>query len=255
MLLAVDVGNTNIVIGAFRGETLAFEARLKTDVERTRDEYAALIKVLVEQGIAKGETVAHAILSSVVPPLTDCIKQVVSALFGINPLVVDPTHDYGVPVNIEAPSTLGSDRIVNAVAAKHYYGAPCIVVDFGTATTFDVLGKNGAYDGGVICPGISVSLESLVSRTSKLPRIELVWPDRVVGKNTVQAMQSGSLVGYLCLVDGIIDKIVAEIGQVKTVVATGGNGKLLSEHSKKITKYEPHLTLQGLRIIAEKYGR
>ena len=186
-----------------------------------------------------------------VPQLTLALAETVKRVSSIDPIIVGPGVKTGIQLRVSNPAGVGADRVVNAVAAKFKFGTPALVIDFGTATTFDVVSAEGNYEGGVICPGPYVSVESLVSRTAKLPRIELVWPKSVIGKNTVEAMQSGAVIGYACLVDGLIEKICEEAGPIEHVIATGGLGRLFAGCCKRIKSYEPALTLEGMRIIAE----
>lgn len=250
MLLTFDIGNTNIVVGGFRREELVFEFRLKTDPGRTIDEYAALLYSLLDRQAAEHKQPRGCVISSVVPPITPDIVRLVKERFGIEPLVVGPGVKTGLSIKTTDPAAVGSDRVVNAVAAKELFGTPALVVDFGTATSFDLVSKEGNYEGGIIAPGPNTALEALVRNTAKLPRIEMLWPKSVIGKNTVSAMQAGVVVGYACLVDGLIDRIVDEVGPIEHIIATGGLGRLFSEHSKRIRSFEPHLTLTGLRVIA-----
>jgi len=251
MLLAFDIGNTNIVLGCFKGEELLFEFRLKTDPDRTIDEYAGLLFALFNRKIGKDFVFEKSIISSVVPDVTKDIVKLVEDSFNITPLVVGPGIKTGIDIKLADPSSVGSDRIVNAVAVKKLYGTPALVVDFGTATSFDYVSEKGVYEGGIIAPGLKVSLDSLVRQTAKLPRIELTYPKNVVGTNTATAMQSGALIGYVCLVEGLIDKIEEEKGVLSHIIATGGLGSLIAGHCKQEIHYEPHLTLRGLRIIAD----
>lgn len=251
MLLVFDIGNTNIVVGVFKGQELVAEFRLKSDPRRTVDEHRALITTLLREKISAESKISSCIVSSVVPTITPLISAYVSDQFNITPLIVGPGIKTGMPIKITEPSSVGADRIVNAVAAKVKHGAPVLVVDFGTATSFDYVSKEGCYEGGIIAPGLLVSLESLVRSTAKLPLIELLWPKTVIGKSTVSAMQSGTVMGYVCMVDGLINLIAEEVGMMPKVLATGGLGRLITEHSKKIEHYERDLTLHGLRLIAE----
>ncbi|MCB0310365.1 MAG: type III pantothenate kinase [Bdellovibrionales bacterium] len=251
MLLALDIGNTNIVVGCFAGQKLVFQGRIRTVAERTVDELEVLLFSLLERNLEKGFSFSECIISSVVPPITPAVVELVKRKTGIQPLQVGPGIKTGISIKIGDPSTVGSDRVVNAVAAKELYGTPALIVDFGTATSFDFVSAVGAYEGGVIAPGLNVALDSLVEHTAKLPRIELIWPETVIGKSTVTAMQSGALVGYVCLVDGLIERIVEEVGKVEHIIATGGTGKLIAQHSRMIREYQPHLTLFGMRILAE----
>jgi type III pantothenate kinase len=251
MLLAIDIGNTNIVVGCFDGERIVAELRFKTDPGRTVDEYAVLFFDMLDRRLAKGYRFSSCIISSVVPPVTPDIVRMVEDHLTITPLVVGPGIKTGLPIKLSDPGAVGSDRVVNAVAAKELFGAPALVVDFGTATSFDYVSKEGNYEGGVIAPGVNTSIDALVRNTAKLPRIELLWPKTIVGKSTVSAMQSGSVVGYACLVDGLIDRIVEEVGAIEHIVATGGLGRLFAANSKRIKQFDGQLTLKGMRIIAE----
>lgn len=251
MLIAFDIGNTNIVVGCFDKHELLLEIRLKTDLGRTIDEYAASLLPLLERRFGAKRKFGSAIVSSVVPPLTPDIVRLVNANLGLDPLIVGPGIKTGLPIKINDPASVGSDRVVNAVAAKELFGVPALVVDFGTATSFDYVSKEGAYEGGIIAPGVKIALDSLVKNTARLPHIELSFPKRVIGTSTVSAMQSGCILGYVCLVDGLIEKLLEESGPIQHVIATGGTGKLISENSARIKHYDPHLTLKGLRIIAD----
>ena len=251
MLLAFDVGNTNIVVGGFKGSELLFEFRLKTDPGRTLDEYRVILLTLLKDKLGSVQGFSRGIICSVVPPITPEIVKVIEGALGFSPHVIGPGTKTGVPLKVSEPAAVGADRVANAVAAKHLYGSPALVVDFGTATSFDYLGKKGEFEGGVIAPGVLTAVESLVRNTAKLPRIELVWPSSLIGKNTVAAMQVGSVAGYMYLIDGLIGGIENEVGVIPHIIATGGLGELFAGHSSKIKKYEPHLTLQGMRIIAE----
>lgn len=249
MLVTIDVGNTNVVIGGFSGERLAFEFRLRTDAQRTHDEYTGILGPLFERQFPEGQTFTGCIISSVVPPVTPDMIALSEKFLGVAPLIVGPGIKTGLPIKLADPQAVGADRIVNAVAAKLLHGVPGLVVDFGTATSFDFVNAKGEYEGGAIAPGARTALDSLVRNTAKLPRIELAWPKSLVGKGTVHAMQVGSVVGYGKLVDGLIEGIVEEVGPIDHIIATGGLGKLFSEHSKKIKSYDPYLTLQGMRLI------
>jgi type III pantothenate kinase len=250
MLLTFDIGNTNIVVGCFQGDKLLFELRLRTESGRTIDEYQAVLATLLQQKLGATYGFKACIISSVVPPVTGDIVRLVREMLKLEPLMVGPGIKTGLQIKISEPSAVGSDRIVNSVAARELFGCPAVVVDFGTATSFDVISAEGNYEGGIIAPGINIALEALVKRTAKLPRIDLTWPKSVVGKSTVGAMQSGVLVGYVCMVDGLVDAVEKEIGEFKHVLATGGLGRVVSEHSQRIKTYDPHLTLKGLRVLA-----
>ena len=254
MLLCVDIGNTNIVVGGFKGQELVFEFRLQSDSRRTVDEYRASIVSLLHQILGDSFIISHGIISSVVPPLTGILIEVLEKSFSVKPLIVGSGIKTGIAIRLGDPASVGADRIVNGLAVRELYGKKSVVVDFGTATTFDFVNEAGDYDGGIIAPGLLTSLESLVSRTAKLPRIDLSWPKNIIGKSTVTAMQSGALVGYVCLVDGLLSQIENEVGSLTHIVATGGLGGLIAEHSKKITTVDSNLTLKGMRLIANLNG-
>lgn len=251
MLLAFDIGNTNIVVGCFDGEELFFEFRLKSDRRGTVDEYAAFVRALLRERGGKDFKCDQAIISSVVPPLTPLFITLLERTFGVEPLVVGPGVKTGLSIKTTDPSAVGADRVVNAVAAKQFYGLPALAIDFGTAISFDYVDKDSNYLGGIIVPGLEISLDALVSNTAKLPRVEQAWPASVIGRNTIGAMQSGAVIGYHCLVDGLIEKIVEEVGPIPYVIATGGSGKLIASHSKRIKEYDPYLILKGMRYLVE----
>jgi type III pantothenate kinase len=250
MLLAFDIGNTTIAVGGFQEDELRFELQLKTDPGRTTDEYAAVLFPLLDRLSGAPFRAEQAIVSSVAPSVTAGIVAFLERYLKLAPHVVGPGTKTGMPIKISEPNAVGADRIVNAVAARVLFGAPALIIDFGTATSFDFVAKNGSYQGGIIAPGVEIALEALVRRTAKLPRIELNWPKSIVGKNTVGAMQSGSVVGYACLLDGLIERVIQEEGPIEQIISTGSLGKLFTERCKRIRSYEPHLTLRGLRILA-----
>ncbi len=251
MLLVVDVGNTNIVVGVYEGDKLVSSWRISSDRRRTPCELAAWMKVLFELEGMDPKSIDGAVLSSVVPPLTGVVVRAIRMLFGIGTLVVGPGVKTGMPILVDNPKEVGTDRIVNAVAAYSKYGGPLVVVDFGTATTFDVVSAKGEYLGGAISPGIAISMEALFKETAQLPRIDFSKPKSVIGKNTVDSMKSGIFYGYVCLVDGMVDLIEREIGSCR-VVATGGLAEVVASVSSKIDLVDPWLTLEGLRIIYHK---
>ncbi len=251
MLLVIDIGNTNVVVGCFNGTELATELRLKTDPGRTVDEYAAILVASLEAKLGKRPVFDACVVSSVVPPVTSEILRLVRERFKLEPLLVGPGIKTGIGIKTAEPHAVGADRVVNCAAAKVLHGAPALIIDFGTATTIDYLSAEGNYEGGIIAPGPVIAAESLFERTAKLPRVELSWPASVIGKTTVSQMQAGVVRGYACLIDGLLDAMVAEIGTAVTVIATGGLGRLYAEHSTRIKHYDPHLTLQGMRIIHE----
>jgi type III pantothenate kinase len=252
MLLAVDIGNTNTVFGIFAGESLRTDWRVETRVERTGDEYAALLRGLFELGGLRLGEVTAAIISSVVPPATAPVERFFSRYLGITPLVVGPGVKTGMPILYENPREVGADRIVNAVAAYAKYPQGAIVVDFGTATTFDVVTDKGEYAGGVIAPGLMVASDALFRSTAKLPRVEIVRPKNVVGRNTVASIQAGLVFGYAGLVDALVGRIRGEVSFTPRVVATGGLGRLIAGESSTIEECDDLLTLRGLQILHER---
>lgn len=252
MLLAIDVGNTNIVFGLFDGNKLIHEFRAETSRGRTADEYAVLVRQLLAMRNVEPKDVAAAIVASVVPSLTEPMLDLVRRAFGREALVVGPGIRSGMPILYENPKEVGADRIVNAVAAFERFPGGLIVVDFGTATTFDCVSPKGEYLGGVISPGIQISADALFVRAAKLPRVELAKPPRAVGRNTQHSMQSGIVYGYVALVDGMVERLVAELGFPCTVVATGGLASLIAPLTKAIKEVDPDLTLTGLRILYER---
>jgi type III pantothenate kinase len=255
MLLAIDVGNTNIVLGVFEGKHLAHSWRLVTMRERTADELGILVTHLFERNGIELPRVHGIILSSVVPPLTRTLEEMCERYFGQRPLTVDPATNTGMPVLYQPPSDVGADRVVNAVAAYESFGRtqsiPLIVVDFGTATTFDAITKSGEYLGGVICPGIGISADALFQRAARLPRVDVRKPPAVIGQTTVTSMQSGLFFGYVSMVDGIVARMRDELdgGEHAMCIATGGMADVIAGESKAIQRVEPDLTLQGLCLI------
>ncbi len=255
MLLAVDIGNTNVVLGLYRGKELVQTFRVSTVQTRTEDEYAVLLHQLFALKQLPAGAVTAAIIASVVPQLTDVIVSAVRQAVGREPLLVGPGLKTGISVLYENPHDVGADRIVNAVAAYARFEAGVIVVDFGTGTTFDCISGKGEYLGGVIVPGIKVSLDGLLHSAAKLRPIELVAPPRVLGRNTTHALQSGVIHGYAALVDGLVDRLVTELGFPCRVIATGGLAALVGKHSERIEEVDPDLTLEGLRILHERNSK
>ncbi|HHV46016.1 MAG TPA: type III pantothenate kinase [Tissierellia bacterium] len=255
MLLAIDVGNTNIVLGIFKGKRLLYDWRIATDKNKTSDEYGLLFEQIFRYNSMSSDDVDDVIISSVVPTLMHTLSAMSVKYFNKEPFVVGPGIRTGMNIKYENPRELGADRIVNAVAAYEKYGGPLIIVDFGTAITFCAISKEGDYLGGVIAPGIKISSEALFLQTAKLPKVELVKPKNVIGKNTVNSIQSGLVNGYIGLVDYIIEKMIEEMkdeGEVKNVIGTGGFATFIGSESKYINKIDKMLTLEGLRIIYER---
>ncbi|MBS3872338.1 MAG: type III pantothenate kinase [Firmicutes bacterium] len=251
MLFAIDVGNTNMVLGLYKEGLWSKTWRISTDQKRTIDEYYALISSLVRDAHFRPQDVAGVVLTNVVPPLQGTIEAVAERLFGREPLVVGAGVRTGMKIRTDNPREVGSDRIVNAVAALHLYGAPAIIVDFGTATTFDVLSPQGDYLGGAIAPGIGISAEALFLRASKLSRVELERPKHAIGKNTVDSMQSGLIFGYAGLVEGMVARLKSELGCPCKVIATGGLARVIAEETTVFDAINDNLTLEGLRLIYE----
>lgn len=249
MLLVFDIGNTNIVLGAYEDEELLQHWRISTDRQKTGDEYGILINNLFAYGGLSIKDISSVIISSVVPPLVVPLVKMCQRYFKVEPLVVGPGIKTGIFIKYENPREVGADRIVNAVSAHHKYSGPLIIVDFGTATTFCAIGENGDYLGGAIAPGIGISTEALFQRAAKLPRIELVKPKSVICRNTVTSMQSGIIYGFVGQVEGIVKRMKEEMGQEAYVIATGGLANLIAQETSIINAVEHFLTLEGLRII------
>ena len=252
MLLVVDIGNTHTAFGLWDGETLRFDWRMETRSERTADELAAALKGLFDLEGLDLRQVDAAIISSVVPPATLPMERLFARYFEIAPLVVGPGMKTGMPVLYENPRDLGADRIVNAVAAYARFPQGAIVVDFGTATTLDVITAKGEYAGGIITPGLLLSADALYRSTAKLPRVEIARPKAVVGTNTVASIQSGLVFGYAGMIDALVGRIRAEVAYQPRVVATGGLGALVARESSTIDEYDELLTLRGLKLLHER---
>ena len=256
MLLAIDVGNTNIVLGIFDGKTLVHAWRLQTLRERTADELGLLVEGLFSHSAVRRTRVDGIVLGSVVPPLTGTACTMVERYFDQQPLVVDPARNTGMPILYENPAEVGADRIVNAIAAHEQFGNerrhPLIVCDFGTATTLDAVSANGEYLGGAICPGITISADALFQRAARLPRIDVRKPPRVVGRTTVSAMEAGLFYGHVGMVEGLIRRMSDELGGGAFCVATGGLAPIIAPETNLIEHVDVDLTLQGLRIVWER---
>ncbi len=259
MLLVLDVGNTNTVLGVFESAAgferdsaparLLAHWRVATIKTQTVDEYGVLFRNLFAMAQLEVEQVKGIVVSSVVPPMDTTLHEVCEQYFRIKPLFIEPGVKTGMPVHYDNPAEVGADRVVNGVAAFQKFGGPCIVVDFGTATTFDAISAKGEYLGGVIAPGIGISADALFEHTARLPRVDIRKPAKIIGTNTVSSLQAGLFYGYLGLVDGILERLIAELGEKTKVVATGGLGSMIGAHSRFITEVDDLLTLEGLRII------
>lgn len=251
MLLAIDVGNSNIVLGLYDGDRLKGDWRLATDKQKTADEYGALFSMLLQSNDLAIKRVKTIIISSVVPPMNQTIELAITKYVGKKPAFVGPGIKTGINIRLDNPRELGADRLVNAVAVLHLYGGPAIIVDYGTATTYCSLAKSGDYFGGAIGPGLNISAEALFAKTAQLASIKIRKPDMVIGKNTIQALESGIYYGFIGQTRELINRIKKEMGTNPKVVATGGLATLISEELTDIDLVNPHLTLEGLRIIGE----
>ena len=252
MLLAIDIGNTNIVIGCMKDDEIVFKARIATDRLRTSDQYGVEIKNMIEAFGVNLKEIDDCIISSVVPPVFNSVRTGVLKIIGKQPMVVSPGLKTGLNINVDVPSQVGSDRIVIAVAALAEYEAPLILMDLGTATTIEVVEPDNRYVGGVIFPGVMVSLDALTSRAAQLPGISLDKPKAVIGKNTIDCMRSGMMHGTAAMIDGIIERIEEELGHKATIVATGGLARFITPLCKREIILERDLLLKGLNIIYKK---
>jgi type III pantothenate kinase len=251
-LLVLDVGNTNTSVGVFHGKSLRAQWRLTTSREQTADEYGILIRNLFSLGGLGTEEITGVMVASVVPPLNAVLEEMSRKYFRIDPVFLGPGTRTGIAIHYDNPQEVGADRIANSVAAFEKYDGPCVIVDFGTAITFDVISEKGDYLGGIIAPGIGISAEALFERAARLPRVEVREPARVIGTNTVGSMQSGLFYGSVGLMDGILDRLAAELGSKMKVIATGGQAQLVAAASKYKPPVDSSLTLDGLRIIYER---
>jgi type III pantothenate kinase len=252
MLLAVDIGNTSIIIGAFEKTKLLKDWKIKSERGKTCDEYKVTLLNLFNLSGLDVSRIKSVIISSVVPPLTPVFSELSQTLFQVKPMIVGPGLKTGMPILYENPLEVGADRVVSSIAAHAKYNGPCIVVDFGTATTFDAVSPAGEYVGGAIAPGIQIAAEALYLRTAKLPRIEIIKPKKAIGRTTVSSMHSGLYFGYIGLVERIISEIKKELGEGTKVVATGGFSSLIFDEVDALDFYEPHLVLEGLSILHTK---
>ncbi len=252
MLFAVDVGNTNLTLGVFRGDELVGHWRLNTDRSQTVDGWGVLFRNLLSLADLRFSEINGIAISSVVPRLDDSLRRMSERYFQQTPLFVDSTTDTGLRIQIDTPSEVGADRLVNSVAAYARYGGPCVAVDFGTAINFDVISKDGAYLGGLLCPGVGVAAEALFQRTARLPQIDISEPDHLIGSNTVDALRSGLFYGSLGLLDGILKRLVEELGPETKIVGTGGQAYTLCPSSGYVQEIDEHLTLEGLRLVWER---
>ncbi len=252
LLLCLDIGNTHIVVGGYEGDSLVHHWRIQTDHNRTADEYAVILLSFLEIASLTAVDIADVALCSVVPPLTATFVEIAQAYLHHEPLVISTEVDVGVRVLVDNPQEVGADRIANTAAVAHRYGGPACVVDFGTATTFDIVSREGDFLGGAIAPGLGIAADALVRRTAKLPRVALEPPPSPIGKNTIHAMQSGIMWGYIGLVEGLVERFRKEMGPDMKVIATGGLAHTMARLTPVIEHVDPWLTLEGIRLIYER---
>lgn len=249
MILAIDIGNSNIVLGGVEQDRIVFEARLHTDAVKTSDEYCVQLKSLLDVYGVELSRIEGCIISSVVPPVMNSVRTALKKLTGINCMVVGPGLKTGLNILIENPGQMGADLVVDDVAALREYAPPLVVIDMGTATTISVLDRNGAHIGGCVCPGVKISLDALTSRTALLPGIQLDQPKKVIGRNTIDCMRSGIMMGTACMLDGMVDRIEEELGQKVTVIATGGIAKFIVPLCRRPMIYDKDLLIKGLATL------
>ena len=252
MLLVIDAGNTNVVFAVHDGTEWRGRWRVRTDAQRTSDEYAVWLLALLQHTGLDRHGVSRAVIGTVVPAALYHLRRLCRDWFGVEPLIARSTLDWGFTIEVDNPVEVGADRLLNTLAAHQLHGGPLIVIDFGTATTFDVVGANGSYHGGVIAPGINLSIEALHQAAARLPRIGIGRPQSVIGRSTVPAMQSGLYWGYVGMVEGLVSRIRAEYGADLPVIATGGLAPLFAEGTSVIRSIDPDLTLDGLRLLADR---
>jgi type III pantothenate kinase len=255
MLLVIEVGNTNTKIGVYEGTRLLTSWRLTTRREQTADEYGIFFETLLRTRGIQAAQITGVAISNVVPPVQQTLEWMTEKYFSVAPFTVEPGPDAGMPLMIDSPRELGSDRIVKCVAAIALYGPPLIVVDLGTATTFDCVNARGEFIGGAISPGITTAMDALIQRAARLYRVELVRPKEAIGRNTVTNIQSGMVYGYAGLVDGIVDRMKQEMGEATKVIATGGHASLIAEVARSVQHVNEDLGLEGLRMLYERRGR
>ncbi len=251
MLLVLDVGNTKTMVGVYSGGKWVADWRITTHLDHMADEYYVLLKSLLEDANLSFRDISGAALASVVPPLTATFEELIVRILGKKPVIVGPGVRTGIQIKIDNPKEVGADRIANTAAVHKLHGGPAIVLDLGTATTFDVVSKDGDYLGGAIAPGLGIAADALVRRTAKLPKVELTFPESAVGRNTVAAMQSGLVIGYVGLVKELVARLKKEVGGNPKVIATGGMAEMIAAWTEVIDIVSPRLTLEGIRIIYE----
>lgn len=252
MLLAIDVGNSNIVLGIFKENEIKLQKRISTYPQRTSDEFLLIMQGFLTLSKIRTKEIDSSIISTVVPPLVTPLREMVRNLFKLDPIFVEPGMKTGLDIKYDDPKEVGADRVVNAVAGYTKFGGPLIIIDFGTATTFCVISEKGEYLGGAIAPGLGISIEALFTKTAKLPKVELIKPKRIIGKNTIESIQSGIYYGTLSMIDGMIERLSKDLPKKPFIIATGGYANEIANSSKYIQKVCPFLTLEGLRILYDK---